>query len=262
MPPRPWPEAAPQWEDAEAERALTVLMENVSAVRNLKASLGLNAAGIPMTFIPASAQAGKDLEALRGEIRSLTRSGELHLEPALPAGVAAARGVTASATVALHISGYLDVAKERQRIGRDLERLSKELAGHEAKLADQISSRGRSPRLRRRLSEPRARLPRRCRSSSRCCISSRSEAVVAVLPPHLVARVVREALLEDLGPGDLTCATIIDSARNWPRHRSWRASRLCSPARSRHWRPSGSWTPHSRSSPHWQTARGLRPGPR
>jgi nicotinate-nucleotide pyrophosphorylase (carboxylating) len=30
------------------------------------------------------------------------------------------------------------------------------------------------------------------------------------LPAHLVARIVREALLEDIGPGDLTCNTLID----------------------------------------------------
>ncbi len=34
--------------------------------------------------------------------------------------------------------------------------------------------------------------------------------MVAALPGQLVARLVREALMEDLGPGDLTCESVID----------------------------------------------------
>jgi len=132
----PWPAPEPAWEDAEAERALAVLMETVSVARNLKASLGLSAPGIPLSLVPAGAAARRDLERLLPAIQALTRSGPTDVLASLPEGIAAVRGVTSSGTVALHVAGYLDVDKERDRLSREMQRLRKELDGHAAKLAN------------------------------------------------------------------------------------------------------------------------------
>jgi valyl-tRNA synthetase len=133
-----YPGREPALEDAEAERLIGTLMETVTAARNLRATAGVPArARVRLLLRPLDRAAHDDLELLRDRIQGLARAGAVEIVEALPQGLAAARAVTGPAEIALPLEGLLDLDTERARLGREMDRLGKELAGHQAKLSNE-----------------------------------------------------------------------------------------------------------------------------
>jgi valyl-tRNA synthetase len=122
-----WPAADPALDDPAAEAEIRTLQTTVTEIRRFRADQGLK----PGQKVAAELVLTGPLAAHERQIRSLTRL----TEPA--DGFAATAGLqTADAAVRLDLSGAIDVAAERARLGKDLLAARKEQIGADAKLGN------------------------------------------------------------------------------------------------------------------------------
>ncbi|MFT2019403.1 valine--tRNA ligase [Streptomyces sp. 796.1] len=115
--------------DAAAEREITVVQELVTEVRRFRADQGLQ----PGQKVPARLDlTGTGLAPHEDAIRALLR-----LQPEGEGFTATASLPVVGATVALDLSGTIDVAAERKRLTKDLAAAEKEKAAATAKLGNE-----------------------------------------------------------------------------------------------------------------------------
>ncbi|MEU9789260.1 valine--tRNA ligase [Streptomyces sparsogenes] len=120
-----WP-ADSGFRDAAAEQEITTLQQVVTEVRRFRADQGLQ----PGQKVPARLElSGTPLMAHEDAMRSLLR-----LQPAGEDFTATASLPVAGATVALDLSGAIDVEAERKRLAKDLAAAEKDKAQTTAKL--------------------------------------------------------------------------------------------------------------------------------
>ncbi|MGH9867700.1 MAG: valine--tRNA ligase [Candidatus Polarisedimenticolia bacterium] len=132
-----FPRPEPDREDTDAERMIDCLMENVTAARNLRASAGVPpGTRVSLRIRPLDERSRVDLEALKERIQVLARASSVQIGDDTGDAAGAARGVSSTAAIALDLAGTLDVASERARLSKEIERLDKELSQHAAKLAN------------------------------------------------------------------------------------------------------------------------------
>ncbi|MCF3180236.1 MULTISPECIES: valine--tRNA ligase [unclassified Streptomyces] len=123
-----WPEDS-GFRDEAAEKEIENLQAVVTEVRRFRADQGLQ----PGQKVPARLDlAGTALAAHEGAIRQLLR-----LQPEGEGFSATATLPVAGATVALDLSGTIDVAAERKRLSKDLGAAEKEKQQAEAKLGNE-----------------------------------------------------------------------------------------------------------------------------
>jgi valyl-tRNA synthetase len=124
-----WPEADAGRADAAAEAEIAQLQQVITEIRRFRADQGLN----PGQKVPAQLDlSGTALSAHEGALRSLAK-----LQPAGADFHATANLAVAGATVALDLSGTIDVAAERKRLAKDLAAAEKELTQAQAKLGNE-----------------------------------------------------------------------------------------------------------------------------
>ncbi|OMI38359.1 valine--tRNA ligase [Streptomyces sparsogenes] len=123
-----WP-ADSGFRDAAAEQEITTLQQVVTEVRRFRADQGLQ----PGQKVPARLElSGTPLMAHEDAMRSLLR-----LQPAGEGFTATASLPVAGATVALDLSGAIDVEAERKRLAKDLAAAEKDKAQTTAKLGNE-----------------------------------------------------------------------------------------------------------------------------
>ncbi|MFJ4203516.1 valine--tRNA ligase [Streptomyces sviceus] len=123
-----WP-ADSGFRDAAAEAEIESLQQVITEVRRFRSDQGLQ----PGQKVPARLDlAGTQLAAHEAAIRQLLR-----LQPEGDGFSATATLPVAGATVALDLSGTIDVAAERKRLAKDLASAEKEKAQAEAKLGNE-----------------------------------------------------------------------------------------------------------------------------
>jgi valyl-tRNA synthetase len=125
----PWPAAGPARRDEAAEAEVAAVADVVTEVRRFRSDQGLR----PAQRVPA-ALGGLDAAGLAGHepaIRALARLDQAGGGFA-PTAAVAVRGVS----VELDLSGAIDVAAERARLGKDLAAARKEAAAASAKLGN------------------------------------------------------------------------------------------------------------------------------
>ncbi|WP_405803608.1 valine--tRNA ligase [Streptomyces sp. NBC_01187] len=123
-----WPKDS-GFRDAEAEREIATVQQAVTEVRRFRADQGLQ----PGQRVPAELTLdGTPLVAHEDAVRQLLR-----LQPAGESFHATASLPVAGATVALDLSGVIDVEAERKRLAKDLAAAEKELAQTGAKLGNE-----------------------------------------------------------------------------------------------------------------------------
>ncbi len=124
----PWPTPDDSLADRAAEQEIHALQSLVTEVRRFRSEQGLK----PGQRVPARLSLPDGaLAAHEEEIRALVR-----LQPAGDAFSPTAKLPVAGAVVELDLSGVIDVAAERKRLGRDLAAAEKEKAQADAKLAN------------------------------------------------------------------------------------------------------------------------------
>jgi valyl-tRNA synthetase len=129
----PYPQVSGAWRDAAAEATAAALIGAVTAIRNLRAELGI----APSTELAVRVAAGGHTErvrALEGYVTALARVRTLEILPdgTRPSGEPSAM-VDGVGEVFMPLVG-VDAAAVRQRLEKDLAKVAKELGGVEAKL--------------------------------------------------------------------------------------------------------------------------------
>lgn len=129
-----FPAPEPDLEDREAEEYMQMLMETVVSERNLKATLRLPA-NAPIEILPLTALAREHIGIMPSDIRGVTGSSSVTVAT-LPYARTVARAVTSNTEIAVALEGIPDLDGERSRLRKEIERLSKELGAHDAKLSN------------------------------------------------------------------------------------------------------------------------------
>jgi valyl-tRNA synthetase len=134
----PYPISQPEKIDQAAEGFITQLKEITNATRNLRSEMQLSPAEKVPAFIAAdvadkSIDSSNDghLQAFLPYIQALARLSEINLVPQLPDGDAA---VAAAGGARVMLKVEIDVAVERERLTKEITKLSAEIGGAEAKL--------------------------------------------------------------------------------------------------------------------------------
>jgi len=131
-----WPDLASINADTAADAEMGWIIEVISQIRTLRSEMNVPAsAKLALSFKDAGPAAQERLKRHAAIIQTLAR-----LESIAPAGDAVAKGtvqlVVPEATLLLPLAGVIDAAAERARLKKEVDKLDKEMAGTERKLAN------------------------------------------------------------------------------------------------------------------------------
>jgi valyl-tRNA synthetase len=132
-----WPVPRAEWDDVVAEERIIELQEIIGAVRNLRAEYGVQpGARIPLWVAGASEGLHQLLSRSPRALLDLARVDTLEFRSG--AGAVGATAVLRSgAEAVIPLEGVIDLARERQRLREELERVRGQLRSTGAKLANE-----------------------------------------------------------------------------------------------------------------------------
>jgi valyl-tRNA synthetase len=131
----PWP-AYEGLGDAAAEAEINWIIELVSAIRSVRSEMNVPAgARIACVIAGAGPETRRRAAHWQTEIARLARLESLSFADQVPES--AAQIVLGEATVALPLAGVIDLAAERARLAKELEKTAKDIAAIDARLANQ-----------------------------------------------------------------------------------------------------------------------------
>jgi valyl-tRNA synthetase len=129
-----WPKV--QFEDEAAAAEINWLVSFISEIRSVRSEMNVPpGARVPVMISGASIVTRERLMAHDTVIRRLARAEEIEMVPNALAG--AVQLVVGEATVSLPIAGIVDLAAERQRLTKELDKVGQEIAKVDAKLGNQ-----------------------------------------------------------------------------------------------------------------------------
>ncbi|RJR48301.1 MAG: valine--tRNA ligase [Deltaproteobacteria bacterium] len=132
-----YPEPDGSLVNPEAEEELRLVMETITAIRNLRGEMNVPPASQVEVYLrigQASSQAA--LERHRQSLMLLSRLKELHTDAAaIPA--AAAKAVVDGVEIFMPLTGIIDFTEEDRRLAKEIEKIGKELAQAQRKLANE-----------------------------------------------------------------------------------------------------------------------------
>jgi valyl-tRNA synthetase len=131
----PFPRASRAWRDPEAEGAMQPVLDIVGAIRTIRSESRIApAAALTVSVRPIASESAAAIAEAAPLIGALSRSTvSLVSDGVRPAQ--AAHAVTRTAEVFVHLLGVLDLAAERTRLAREIEKAEREIAFLEGKLA-------------------------------------------------------------------------------------------------------------------------------
>jgi len=130
-----WPVAAPRDSDAEAQ--MNALMELIGAVRTLRSEYNVPAgAHVSLRLTGVGAALGSALQAEERALRRMARVESIAQDGA-GGGMGAHAVLKSGADLFLPLEGIIDVAQERARLGKELERVVGLLQSCEARLGSE-----------------------------------------------------------------------------------------------------------------------------
>jgi valyl-tRNA synthetase len=134
----PWPDTAGEWQDDAAEGMVTGFQELVSAVRSLRKEYRVGE-GAPVTLLLEADDHGfrEAVEGLRSQLGRLARVDALSWQAPDPGSVGASAVLQNGVRVFLPLENLVDVAQERERLEKEIQRVQGMLKGTEAKLANE-----------------------------------------------------------------------------------------------------------------------------
>jgi valyl-tRNA synthetase len=125
-----------QFEDESAAAEINWLVSFISEIRSVRSEMNVPpGAQVPVSVSGASDVTKARLKAHDAVIRRLARADSIEIAQGALAG--AVQLVVGDATVSLPIAGIVDLAAERQRLTREIEKVGQEIAKVDAKLGNQ-----------------------------------------------------------------------------------------------------------------------------
>jgi len=133
-----WPQPDPAERDLQAEADMQMLMEIISAVRNVRGEMGLNPGqALEVVLVPQGEREKELLDTHADRIRNLAKASQVSFIPEGQAPDKAASAAVSGATVFVPLEGLVDFAAEVARLEKAIAKLEKEVAKSGKKLANQ-----------------------------------------------------------------------------------------------------------------------------
>jgi valyl-tRNA synthetase len=130
----PWP--TPSFEDAAAAGEINWLIDLITAVRSVRSEMNVPAAAMVSLSVSGAVFAtAARLQTYDALIRRLARVETINLAHAPEKG--AVQIVLGEATLSMPLAGVIDIAAERARLAREVEKAAREIARIEAKLGNE-----------------------------------------------------------------------------------------------------------------------------
>ncbi|HCX29491.1 MAG TPA: valine--tRNA ligase [Blastocatellia bacterium] len=133
-----YPEGKASLIDENAEWEMQAVIDLISRVRNIRSEMNIKPSEpVPVLIGSPDEKLRSMFLANAGQIRRLVRASEVSINAQLDAPRASARAVLAGgAEVAVPLAGLIDFAQERQRLGKEKEKLAAEGSKLKAQLAN------------------------------------------------------------------------------------------------------------------------------
>jgi valyl-tRNA synthetase len=119
--------------DEKAEGEIGWVIDLVTAIRSVRAEMNI-AAAIPLVLAGASAETKARAERWAEFIKRLARVSEISSAPAAPQG--SVQLVVRGETAALPLKGVIDIAAERARLTKEMQKADADIARVDAKLGN------------------------------------------------------------------------------------------------------------------------------
>jgi len=134
----PWPKADAHWTDPESEKRFEELQQLVVTARSLRKEYGVGE-GTKVPVYVAGDRAQAMIDSIQKEGAALARMGGIASLAALPEepGVGAHAVLHNGVEVFVPLAGLIDLDRERERLTAEIDRLRRQLADTEKKLANQ-----------------------------------------------------------------------------------------------------------------------------
>ncbi len=140
-----YPEARASWKDAQALKEFGLVQETIQSLRTLRAEMKLDKKRVAGEFASADAAAREVIEKNRDGILRLGLLTELNvINGKLPESGGGMRSTAQFDLRIPYLTETIDVAAELVRIRKEIERLTKDIAGKERQLGDE-TFRSRAP---------------------------------------------------------------------------------------------------------------------
>jgi valyl-tRNA synthetase len=139
----PYPQADPALINPGAESEIGLVMQTITAIRNMRAEMNVPPASqVGVLIYGREARPLEILARHTGSISLLARVQMLHFNPDSGPPAAAAKSVLispegASLDIVLPLAGLIDFAEEDRRLAREMEKLGKELSQAQRKLTNE-----------------------------------------------------------------------------------------------------------------------------
>ena len=134
----PYPEADDALLNPAAEAELNLVMETITAIRNLRGEMNVPPAAQVEVFLQSGDAAA--IEALQRHHQSLTllaKVKDLTFNAASGPPAAAAKAVVDAVEIFLPLAGLIDFSEEEKRLTKEIDKLSKDLSGAQRKLTNE-----------------------------------------------------------------------------------------------------------------------------
>ncbi|MEW6754095.1 MAG: valine--tRNA ligase [Candidatus Latescibacterota bacterium] len=133
----PWPQADPADLDPQAEAEMAALQEVVTAVRTIRAEMGVPPGRQIRVVLSAPGEAAaRTLRSVRGYLAFLTRAEEVEIGLDLAQPPASGSAVAGQAHVYVPLEGLIDLEAERRRLEKEAARYRQLVQGLEGKLGN------------------------------------------------------------------------------------------------------------------------------
>jgi valyl-tRNA synthetase len=119
--------------DEKAEGEIGWVIDLVTAIRSVRAEMNITAA-IPLVLAGASAETRARAERWAEFVKRLARVSEISSAPAAPQG--SVQLVVRGETAALPLKGVIDIAAERARLTKEMQKADADIARVDAKLGN------------------------------------------------------------------------------------------------------------------------------
>jgi valyl-tRNA synthetase len=134
---QPYPVFEPTQMDDEAEQHMSLLMDVIRAVRNIRSEMNLQP-GQELTaiVIPKAESAEAQLRGYESYVRRLARLGEIRYQADGERPRGAALAVVEGAEIHVPLAGLVNLQEETKRLEREIGKVTNDLAGVQRKLSD------------------------------------------------------------------------------------------------------------------------------
>jgi valyl-tRNA synthetase len=132
-----WPQADASREDAAAREQMETLIALITKVRNIRSVMNIPVSAWLKVHLATSDERIHALVAANADqFKRLARIEQINVAAALPPLETAARDIVAGVEMAVPLAGVIDLAKERERLNKEIGRKENEAKGMASRLAN------------------------------------------------------------------------------------------------------------------------------